>query len=76
MKACILIKTKPGSHDEVSKIVAELKGVKTCFAVLGRTDVVANIEVADIKILSALALKIGDLVDVVMTETLIAMEGV
>lgn len=74
MKACILIKTKPGRHNLVSKTVSTMKGMKDVFPVLGRTDVVARVEVTDLKDLSTLSLNIGKVDGVTATETLIALE--
>jgi len=74
MKACILIKTEAGKHRAVAEKVSKIKNVKTSFSVLGRTDVVANVEVADLKRLSNLALEIGAVTGVVATETLIGLE--
>lgn len=75
MKACILIKVEAGKHDPVAKIVAGISGVKAAFPVLGRTDVVANVEVAGLKELSTLALEIGKTTGVTATETLVALEA-
>jgi uncharacterized protein with GYD domain len=76
MKACVLIKTEPGTHITVAKIVAQIKGVKTAFPVLGRTDVVANVDADELTGVSELVFKIGDLNGVTETETLIGMTGV
>ncbi|MEM2955837.1 MAG: Lrp/AsnC ligand binding domain-containing protein [Nitrososphaerales archaeon] len=75
MKACLLIKTQPAKYDQVTKKVKEIKGIKVAFSVLGRTDVVANVEVANLKELSALALKTGSIDGVSATETLIGLEA-
>ncbi len=45
MKACILIKTTPGTQGEVFEAVEQLPGVKLAFPVFGRTDIIANVEV-------------------------------
>jgi len=74
MKACILVKTKPGKHNAVAKAASKLEGVKSAFPILGRTDVVASVEVADIKRLGSLAFEIGEIAGVLATETLIALE--
>ena len=75
MKACLLVKTQPAKYDQVKKKVSEMKGIKVAFTVLGRTDVVANADVANLKELSALALKIGGIDGVFATETLIGLEA-
>jgi len=74
MKACILIKTKPGRYNAIAKAISKLEGVKFAFPVMGRTDVVVNVEVADIKRLGSLAFEIGGIAGVLATETLIALE--
>lgn len=74
MKACILIKTQPGRHGEVSKSVSGMKGVKLAFSTFGRTDVVANSEVTDLKELASLLSKISEVQGVLATETLVALE--
>ncbi len=76
MKACILIKTDPGTHKAVAKNITGLKGVKIAFPVLGRTDVVANVETTTLKRLSILAFEIGTVPGVTATETLVGLEGV
>lgn len=75
MKACLLIRTKPGKHNDVAKAVAGMKGVKLAFPVLGRTDVAANIEVADIKALTGFMLRLRDVDGITATETLIGLEA-
>lgn len=74
MKACILIKTDPGKHIAVARNIALLEGVKMAFPVLGRTDVVASVEVTTLKKLSNLTLKIGESPGVTATETLVELE--
>jgi DNA-binding Lrp family transcriptional regulator len=75
MKACLLVKTQPAKYDQVKKKVGEMKGIKVVFTVLGRTDVVADADVANLKDLSALALKIGSIDGVFATETLVGLEA-
>jgi uncharacterized protein with GYD domain len=72
----VLIKTEPGTHIAIAKIVAQIKGVKTAFAVLGRTDVVANVDANELADVSDLVFLIGDVDGVTETETLIGMTGV
>ena len=54
--------------------VASLSGVREAFAVMGTADVVARVEVKDLKALTALGTLIGNLQDVVIMETLVAAE--
>jgi DNA-binding Lrp family transcriptional regulator len=74
VKACVLIRVRPGRHYEVAKEIASFEGVKSAFAVMGGADVVARIEVRGMKGLTALGTRIGNLADVVTTETLVAAE--
>ena len=75
MKACVLIKVRPGRHDRVAEKIASLSGVREAFAVMGTADVVARVEVKDLKALTALGTQIGNLQDVVIMETLVAAEA-
>ncbi len=74
MKACLLIRTKPGKHNAVADAVAKVEGVKLAFPVLGRTDVAVNIEVADLKALTDLMLKMREIDGIAATETLVGLE--
>lgn len=74
MKACLLIRSKPGKHNEVAEAVAGMGGVKIAFPVLGRTDVAANVEVADLKALTGLLLKLREVEGIAASETLIGLE--
>jgi DNA-binding Lrp family transcriptional regulator len=58
----------------VAKEIASFEGVNSAFAVMGAADVVARIHVEDMKALAALGPRMGDLADVVTTETLVAAE--
>ena len=51
VSAYILITTLPGKYGSVAKAVLKLKGVKFAHAVTGICDVVAYVEVADMKAL-------------------------
>lgn len=73
--ACVLISCEAGKSKDVAEKVKKLKGirgeVKKAFSVHGRWDAVAEIEVADIKALGELALKINGLLGVKANETLV-----
>ena len=76
VKACVLIRVRPGQHYEVTRKILSFDGVKSAFAVMGSADVIARIEVKGMKALTALGSQIGNLPDVVTTETLVgAMEA-
>ncbi len=69
-----MIRVRPGQHYQVAKEIASFEGVNSAFAVMGAADVVARIHVEDMKALAALGTRMGDLADVVTTETLVAAE--
>jgi uncharacterized protein with GYD domain len=73
MKACLLIRTDPGKHNDVAKSIARMEGVKLAFPVLGRTDVAADVEVADSKGLTELVLKLREIDGVAASETLVGV---
>lgn len=75
MKACILIRVRPGHHRQVAKKIATLPNVKEAFSVMGTADVVVRVEVSDLRVMTDLGTMIGNLEDVVTTETLIAAEA-
>jgi uncharacterized protein with GYD domain len=75
VKACVLVRARPGEHYRVADTIASFEGVMSAFAVMGSADVVARIEVKNMKALTALGIQIGNLPDVVTTETLVAAVG-
>ena len=74
MKACLLIKTKPGKHNTVANALNDIEGITHVFPVLGRTDVVANVKISDLKILTELVLKVLIVDGVDACETLVGLE--
>jgi len=75
LKACVLIKVRPGRHNGVAEKIATFPGVREAFSVMGTADVVVRVEVRDLKAMTALGTKIGNLQDVITTETLVAAEA-
>ena len=71
IRACMLIRSERGRFKEVAERVRQFKEVKDSFTVLGRYDVVADLEAEDLKSLSNAVLRIGRLAGVVFTETLV-----
>ena len=74
VSACVLIRTEHGRFEDVVKAIGQIKGVKKVFPVLGRYDVVAEVEAADMKELGAIVLRMGKMSGVVFTETLVEVE--
>ncbi|KPV64636.1 MAG: AsnC family protein [Candidatus Bathyarchaeota archaeon BA2] len=70
VSACVLIYCDAGKFPAVLNEVKKLAGVKRAFSVLGRCDVVAEIEAVDVKTLSEITWKITRLLGVTATETL------
>ena len=75
VKACSLIRVRPGQHYLVAEQIASFEGVKSAFAVVGNADVVVSIEVRNMRALGALGTKIADLAGVVTSETLVTAEA-
>lgn len=71
VSACVLVRTASGKFDEAVKALRQVKGVQRVFPVLGRFDVVADVEVKDPKDLGPTILRLGRLAGVVFTETLV-----
>jgi DNA-binding Lrp family transcriptional regulator len=71
--ACVLISCEAGKSIDVAEEVKKLKGVKKAFGVHGRWDTVAEVDVADIKALGELALKVNGLRGVKANETLVGI---
>lgn len=69
--ACVLVCCEPGKYADVAKKVREVKGVVRAFSCSGRWDVVAEVEVADLKALTEVSLKVNGLSGVRATETLV-----
>ncbi|RLF15651.1 MAG: Lrp/AsnC family transcriptional regulator [Thermoprotei archaeon] len=74
IRACMLIRSERGRFREVAERVKQFKEVKDAFTVLGRYDVVVDLEAEDYRSLSNVAMRIGRLAGVVFTETLIEIQ--
>ena len=74
LSACVLIRTMHGKFDEVAASIRQIKGVRRIFPVLGRFDVVVDLEAADLAELNTTVLRLGSFVGVVFTETLVEIE--
>lgn len=76
ISACILIRTERGRFDEVVERMKQFKETRNVMAVLGRYDVVVDIEVPDYDTLGTTVTKMGKIGGVVFTETLPEMKTV
>jgi len=74
ISACILIRAERGKFDEVAKKLKQIPEIKGAFSVLGRYDIVADVEALDGKALAHAILKANKLAGVVFTETLPEVE--
>jgi uncharacterized protein with GYD domain len=70
ISACILIRTERGRFDEVMERMKQFKETRSVMAVLGRYDVVVDIEVSNYDSLGKTVMKMGKIGGVVFTETL------
>ncbi len=75
ISACVLIRTRRGEFDEAVEKLKQLKGVTRVFPVLGRYDVVIDLETTDSSTLGNTVLKMGRMAGVVFTETLVEIHS-
>jgi len=73
--ACMLIRTEAGKFEKVANNLDQILEVKKAFAVIGRFDVVVDLEAADAKALAKAVMRVNRLAGVVYTETLPEVEG-
>ncbi len=74
VSACVLIRTEHGRFDDVVKTISQIRNVKRVFPVLGRYDVVVDLEAEGHKELASTVLRMGRLSGVVFTETLVEIQ--
>ncbi len=68
--ACVLIRTERGRMEEIAKKLRQIPEIKRVFPVLGRYDIVADVEASDSKQLAKAVMKTNRLGGIVFTETL------
>lgn len=74
ISACVLIRTRRGEYDEVADRLKQLDTVKHVFPVLGRFDVVVDVEASDIVTLGNDIVRMGKIAGVIFTETLVEVQ--
>lgn len=74
ISACILIRAERGKFDQVAERLKQIPEVKSSFSVLGRYDIVVDVEAPSSKALAHAVLKASRLGGVVFTETLPQVE--
>lgn len=75
ISACVLIRAERGKFDAVAKNLKQIPEVKKAFSVLGRYDIVVDMEASSGKTLAHAVLKANRLSGVVFTETLPEVEA-
>ena len=75
LSACVLIRTSHGRFEDVVEFLGQMKDVKRIFPVLGRYDVVVDLEDSDLKALDATVLRMNKFAGLVFTETLVEVKG-
>jgi uncharacterized protein with GYD domain len=70
----MLIRTEKGKYQEVVDRLKQISSVKAAFSVLGRYDVVADVESPNSRELGKSILKVNRLAGVVFTETMPEVE--
>ena len=74
ISACILIRAERGKFEEVSERLKQIPEVVSAFSVLGRYDIVVDVQARNGKALAHAVLKANRLGGVVFTETLPQVE--
>ncbi len=74
LNACVLIRTSHGRFEDVVEFLSKLKGVKRIFPVLGRYDVVVDLEASDFNAISSTVLRMNKFAGLVFTETLVEVK--
>jgi len=74
LSACVLIRTEHGRFEDVVESLRQLKGIKRIFPVLGRYDVVVDLEASTLEELGSTVLRMGRISGVVFTETLVEIK--
>lgn len=74
ISACVLIRSRRGEFDEVVDRIKQFDVVKQVFPVLGRFDVVVDVEAPDIATMGTAVLRMGKIAGVVFTETLVEVQ--
>lgn len=74
MRACILIRTKPGTTEDVVRYTKKLEGVTHAFGTFGRFDCAVRAEVRHAAALGNLLDQVNRVEGVLATETLPELE--
>ncbi len=74
ISATVLIRSTHGEFDRVVERIGKIKGVMRIFPVLGRYDVVVDIEASNSTSLGTAVLRMNRMSGVVFTETLVEVQ--
>ena len=74
LNACVLIRTSHGRFEDVVEFLRNQKGVRRIFPVLGRYDVVVDLEASDLNAISTAILRMNKFAGLVFTETLVEIK--
>jgi len=74
ISACILVRAERGKFEEVTEKLRQIPEVRRAFSVLGRYDIVVDVQARTGKALAHAVLKANRLGGVVFTETLPQVE--
>ena len=74
ISATVLIRSTHGEFDRVVERIGKIKGVMRIFPVLGRYDVVVDIEASNSTSLGTAVLRMNRMSGVVFTETLVEVK--
>lgn len=74
MNGVVLIRTRPGTSASVVSAVGKIEGTTACFAVFGRTDVIAFAKIENATRLARFASEAARIEGVTATETLAEAE--
>ncbi len=75
LSACMLIRAESGKFEEVAGNLRQIPGVVRVFPVLGRFDIVADLEASNSRELARAVLKANRMAGIVFTETLPEVEA-
>lgn len=71
VSGCVLIRAEKGHYADVVRRLKQFKEARRVFAVLGRYDVVADVEAPSPEALGRVILRMNRMADVVFTESLV-----
>jgi hypothetical protein len=75
MKACVLLRCRPGTYREVAKRVQSINDVKIVFPSLGRWELVLKLETQNVRSLANAVRRLRAIEEIEYSETLIELPG-